>query len=330
MRKIGFGFLAASASAIAIAATPAEAQSPETAEIVKIMRANAGNPKWRPSGAKGQCFMGAYTPTADAAKLTSSLGFTQPNRVIVRLSVGGGNPKVPDATKTVNRGLSLRFDPGGKGETEFVTVNAPVNFVKSPAQMLAFLQARLPGADGKPDPEKIKAFTEANPETTNQGKFLASLPVAGSWVGVNYWAVHNYTFTNAQGQKQLVKFKFEPLAGVVALTDDEAKAKPADYLVDELKGRIAAKQPAGFNVVAIIGGRPGDEVINPTQRWADEDSRPTVTLGRIDITALEDNKTCDGQIFDPLNLAKGLEGPANDPLFQARQPAYAVSISERL
>ncbi len=58
-----------------------------------------------------------------------------------------------------------------------------MNFVKSPQQMLAFLQARLPGADGKPDAEKIKAFTDANPETTNQGKYLASRPVPASWVG---------------------------------------------------------------------------------------------------------------------------------------------------
>jgi catalase len=194
--------------------------------------------------------------------------------------------------------------------------------------MLAFLQARLPGADGKPDPEKIKAFSEANPETTNQGKYLAGRPVPGSWVGQTYWGVHPYTLTNAAGQKQIVKFKMVPLAGEIGLTDDEAKAKPADFLVEDVTARIAAKTPAGFDMVAIIG-KAGDEKTTAVERWADEDARPTVKLGTIAITALEKNETCDGAIFDPLNLAPGVEGP-NDPLFTARQPAYAVSIGQRL
>jgi len=40
-----------------------------------------------------------------------------------------------------------------------------VLFAKSLDQMLAFLAARAPGADGKPDAEKVKAFSAANPET---------------------------------------------------------------------------------------------------------------------------------------------------------------------
>lgn len=52
-------------------------------------------------------------------------------------------------------------------------------------------------------------------------------------------------------------------------------------------------------------------------------------LGTLAITALETNETCDGTIFDPLNLARGVEGPENDPLFTQRQPAYAISIGAR-
>ena len=307
----------------------ASAQKVEPEQIVETMRTLAGNLKARPSGAKGQCFTGTFTPTAEAKALTSSVTFAAPNRVLLRLSVGSGNPNVADNNKVVNRGFSFRLDAGGRNETEFVMVNAPINFVKSPEQMLGFLQARLPGADGKPDAAKITAFATDNPETTLQGRYLASQPVAGSWVGVNYWGIHNYTFTSAAGAKQLVKFKMEPLGGMVGLTDDEAKAKPANFLVDELKARLETKAPAGFNMVAIMGGQPGDEKTNATEQWADEDKRPRTILGRIDITALEDNKKCDEAIFDPLNLARGLEGPKNDPLFTQRQPAYAVSIGKR-
>lgn len=314
---------------LAAGTLPASAQSQTTESIVETMRTLSGKQKARPSGAKGQCFTARFTPAAEAKTLTKSAAFAKESAAIVRFSVGGGNPKVADATKVVNRGLALRIDPAGPGESEFVMVNAPVNFVKSPEQMLAFLQARQPGADGKPDAEKIKAFTEANPETTNQGKYLASKPVPGSWVGVNYWAIHPYTFTNAAGAQQVVKFRLVPQGGEVGLTDDEAKAKPADFLVDDIKTRIAAKTPAGFDVMAILGTKD-DAKLPATQQWPDEDKRPAVKVATLAITGIEKNETCDGRIFDPTNLADGLAGPTDDPLFTQRQPAYAISISQRL
>lgn len=321
--------VAAVAAAVSFAGSErASAQSSTTEQIVTTMRTLAGNQKVRPSGAKGQCFVGTFTPTAEAKGLSAAVVFDRPTQVVARFSVGSGNPKVMDGNKTVNRGFSFRLDAGGRGQTEFVMVNAPINFVKSPEQMLGFLQARLPGADGKPDPAKIKAFADANPETTMQGKYLASRPVPGSWVGVSYWGIHGYTLVNASGARQLVKFQMVPTAGEIGLTDDEAKSKPADFLVDELEKRIAAKSPAGFNMVAIMG-RAGDEKTNATEQWVDEDKRPRVTLGTLAITAIEKNETCDSSIFDPLRLGKGIEGPANEPLFAERQPAYAISIGHR-
>jgi catalase len=307
----------------------ASAQTVTADQIVSTMRTLAGGQKARPSGAKGQCFIGTFTPSTEAKGLSASLAFEKPSRVVARFSVGSGNPKVMDSNKSVNRGFAFRIDDGGKGQTEFVMVNAPINFVKSPEQMLAFLQARLPGADGKPDPAKVKAFADENPETTLQGKHLASRPVPGSWVGVNYWGIHSFTLVNASGSKQLVKFQMVPTAGEIGLTDDEAKAKSADFLVDELKNRIEAKTPAGFDMIAIMG-RPGDEKTSATEQWVDEDKRPRVKLGTLAITAIEKNETCDGSIFDPLNIAKGIEGPVNDRLFTERQPAYAISIGQRL
>jgi catalase len=310
------------------AAAPTATQAAEPESIVEIMRKFAGPHKARPSGAKGQCFVGQFTPTAEARGLSKSAAFEKPSRVVARFSVGGGNPNVADGARGPNRGFSFRIDDGGAGQTEFVMVNAPINFVSSPEQMLAFLKAREPGADGRPDQARIKAFTDANPETTRQAAYLASKPIPASWVGVSYWGVHPYTLVNASGARQVVKFRMAPLAGEVSLTDDEARARPADYLVDELKGRISSGAPAGFEMLALIG-RPGEEKTKATDRWVDEDSRPTVRLGTLRITALEKNETCDSSIFDPLLLADGVEGP-DDPLFLARRPAYAISIGQRL
>jgi catalase len=143
--------------ATSVLAFPTFSNAAEPEQIVDAMQALAGKSKNRLSGAKGQCVIGTFTPTPDAKQITKSAAFAAPSKVVGRFAVGGGNPKVADGTKTVNRSFSFRIDDGGKATTEFVMVNAPINFVKSPEQMLAFLQARAPGADGKPDPEKIKA-----------------------------------------------------------------------------------------------------------------------------------------------------------------------------
>lgn len=315
-------------TAVLLTAAPAAAQTTKPDEIVDAMRALSGNQKARASGAKGQCVAGTFTPTADARKLSKSVLFKGPSKVLARFSIGGGNPKAPDAIKTASRGLAIRLGDGTKGRTEFVAVNAPVHFARTPEQMLAYVQARMAGADGKPDPAKIKAFSDANPETTNQGKFIAARPVPASWVGVNYWAIHGYTLTSEKGAKQLVKFKFVPTGGEAGLTDDEAKAKPNDFLVAELESRFAVKAATSFDMVAILG-RAGDEKTPATETWADEDKRPTVKLGTVTITSLAKNETCDAVYFDPAALADGVAGPKDQTLFTARKPAYSVSLAKR-
>ena len=329
-RTLPFTLVASLASAFAMSGAPAQAQEADPQPIVDVMHALSGMAKNRPSGAKGQCFLGTFEPTAEARKLSKAATFTKTSPVVGRFSVGGGSLKVADAARGPNRGFSFRIDEGGAGHSEFVMINAPINFVKTPAQMLGFLQARVPGADGKPDANKIKAFTDANPETTNQGRYLAGKPISASWVGSNYYGVHAYTLTNATDQKSVIKFRMVPTGGLATLTDDEAKAKPADFLAQELAGRLAAGQPAGFDMVATLSG-PGDHMNDVTRAWADEETRPTVKLGALRITALEKNEICDGGFFAPTTLAEGIAGPSPDvdPMFEIRTPAYAISITKR-
>jgi catalase len=308
----------------------ANGQTFDPQPIVDIMHANAGKAKHRPSGAKGQCFTGTFEPTAEARGLSKAATFQGTKKVVARFSVGGGNPRVADAARGPNRGFSFRIDPDGAGQTEFVMVNAPINFAKSPQQMLEFLQVRRPQADGKPaDPEKIKAWTDANPETTAQARYLAAQPITASWVGLSYHGIHAYTLTNAAGVNQLIKFRMVPTGGPTPLTEDEAKARPADYLVKDMTDRFADGRATSFDMLAVMG-RAGDHVNDVTKQWDGEDARPTVKLGTLKITAIEKNETCDGTIFAPTLLADGISGPTEDPMFEIRTPAYAISIGNRI
>ena len=309
--------------------TPVHAQDADPTQIVELMRAGAGPGTHRPSGAKGAGYSGEFVPAATGAGLSRSVIFARPSAALIRFSVGGGNPNVADGARGVNRGLSFRIDPDGAGQTEFVMINAPINFARTPEQMLNFIQVRRAGVNGQPDADRIRVFSEANPETLGQARYLASQPIPGSWVGVNYWGVHAYTLTNAAGARTVIKFRMDPIDGAVNLTDAEAQARPRDFLAQDIATRLASGRPVGLRMVA-IASRPGDPTNDPTRLWDDEADRPTTVLGTLFVRAVAEAARCDGAIFAPTLLSEGIDGPAEDPMFAIRTPAYAISITKRV
>ncbi len=304
----------------------AQAEEADPAAIVAAQFAAGGNhPGVRASGAKGVCLSGSFTPAPGAAALSKAPHFRNTVPVTARFSMGGSNPKISDKTKGVTRGFAMRMrDPAG--DMVFVVISAPVFGTRTPEQLLAGLRVRAPGPDGKPDAEKIKAFTAQYPETTRQAAWLNARPVPASFAGTDYWAVHAYTLTNAKGETKTAKLKFVS-ADKAGLSDDELKAKPDSFYADELKERLA-KGPAQFDLVAILA-EPGDPTGDSTATWPEE-SRKTETLGTLKIAAIEPDATCDANTFDPVvELPEGIAGPADDPMFAVRSPAYAVSLSRR-
>ena len=307
-----------------MAENPNDAATP--ASIVDALKAVAGNPpKVRASFAKGWCVRGTYTPSDRAGEVTRSQSFTGPSRVLARFSVGGGNPSVADTNNLVLRGFSFKLGDGDH-RSDILAESAPVHFARTLDQMLAFLEARIPGPDGKPDMAKVKAFSAANPETLNQANYVAARPLPGSFAGTTYWGVHSFPATNAENETRFIKFKVVPARGEITLTEDEARTKPADFLHDDLGTRIAAGN-VRFNVMALLD-RPGDPTMDVTMRWPDEDHREEVRLGTIVITGLEPDQACDASIFNPANLADGIGHPP-DEIFAARRAAYAISLAKR-
>jgi catalase len=302
------------------------------ASIVDALKAEASHsPKMRASFAEGRCVRGAYIPSDQAKEITKSRSFTKPSRVLARFAVGGGNPKVADTNNRLLRGFSFRLGSDGQ-RSDILTQSAPVHFARTLDQMLAFLQARVPGPDGKPDAKKVRAFSAANPETLHQANYLAAEPQPGTLAGTTYWGVHAFPSTNSKGETRFIKFKVEPVrrdshaGGRSQGLEDEVKAKSADFLLNDLETRIAARD-VRFSVMALLD-RAGDPVLDVTIRWPDEDEREAVRLGTIVITSVEANEACDESAFNPANLAEGIEHPP-DEIFAARRAAYAISQTRR-
>ena len=319
-RLVAAAFVAA-LSAIPISHAYAEA---DAESLVNALNAVFGKHEGvRAAHTNGICVKGNFVPTAEAASLTKAPHFNSktPVGVIGRVSMGGGDPDASNAQKDNVRGIALHFDLGKENTTDLLMISAPVFVAKSPDQFLKLLTTVA-----TKDKEKIGAYFKDNPNSTRQAEWLNARPVPASYGTVNYWGIHAFTFTNAEGKKQIFKYKALPVGGEVGLSDDEAKAKDADFYRPELKDRLA-KGPVQFTLTAILG-EAGDPLDDPTALWP-EDKRKSVTLGTISITDLEDPKTCDAGIFDPTNVVDGIEGPANDTIFPMRSQAYAVSLSRR-
>ncbi|HYN62691.1 MAG TPA: catalase family peroxidase [Rubrivivax sp.] len=277
--------LSAVAAAAAVLTSNAFAQSPAAAAVdpnsfLNQFESTFGKfDGYRRSGAKGICAVGEFIGTADARALSTASAFSgKPVPVVVRFLVGGANPKAPDNAKS-QRNLALQFDLPNGETWQMGNISAPVSGASSPQQFFGRLASLQPDPATKmPDPAKVKAFTDANPEVLLQGKYFASQPVPASFGTLNYWGVHAFGFVNASGTKQFVKWIFEPVGGVQGLTDDDAKAKGPSFLFDDLRQRVKDGKVA-FNFDLELA-QADDKIDNATVPLPE--GRKKVNLGHAD------------------------------------------------
>ena len=316
------------AAAAAMLGAPAAAQVDPNRMVDTFERLGGKFEGFRRSGAKGVCATGDFVGSPQGRALSASSAFSgQPVPVLARFSIGGGNPKAPDNARS-QRNMALQFNLPGGETWQMGNISAPVFGAATPEQFLGRLESLLPDPETKkPNPEKIKAYADANPEVLLQGKYFASQPVPASYGSVNYWGVHAFGFVDAGGKKQFGKWIFEPVGGVQSLSDDEAKARGSDFLIDDLRQRVAAGGVAfDFNLQLAQPGDRLDSAVTPLPA-----DRPKVTLGRLTIRAVAPDATgaCVGITYNPMVLPRGVE-PSADPMLAARAAPYGVSLGRRL
>ena len=324
----------ATAAALAALSTPAAGQAADTRDVdptrmVDAFEATNGKFEgYRRSGAKGICAVGEFVGSTEGRALSTASAFSgRPVPVIVRFSVGGANPKAADNTKS-QRNMALQFNLPGGETWQMGNISAPVFGASTPAQMLGRVESLRPDPATKAsDPAKVKAFVDANPEVLLQGKYYASQPVPASFGTVNYWGVHAFGFVNAKGETQFGKWVFEPVEGVMGLSDDEAKARGANFLFDDLRQRVKeGKLAFNFNVEMAQAGDRLDSATVPLP-----DGRKKLMLGVLKVTSVspDGGGDCLNLTFNPIVLPKGVQASA-DPMLAARAAPYGVSLGRRL
>jgi catalase len=320
-----------------VAALPAYAQDakdpnylPSGDEFVTALNGMVGGakPGFRASHAKGICAKANFVATPEAKQLSKAVVFSG-SRIpaTVRFSVGGGNPKVSDKARNA-RGMAIVYDLGNGEELKQGFISSPMFFAKTPAQALGFMKSRaLDPATGKTNPDVIKAFADANPETKRQGEYFAKAPIPASFTTVGYWGVNTFIFVNDKGVRQPARWVIVPQDGIKGLTEEQIKNGPDVFLADELRTRLASGA-ARFDFYLQLP-EAGDDLLDPSLPWPE--TRKRVKVGVLSLTSADAPTmmgSCVDEVHVPLALPDGIE-PSDDAILLARAASYAVSNQYR-
>ncbi len=316
--------LAAILSLLAGAGLPG--QSPDLSQqIAEIMsQGPSGKAHQRFIHAKGIVCEGTFQAKPAAAGI-SRAAHLQGSAVPVTVRFSDGAPDIsvadnsPDASP---RGMAIRFEIG-KG-TDIMAISHNGFVVGTGEDFLALEKAIAATDQSKPHPWPIEAFLGSRPAAL---KFVQDpKPVPVSFVTESFYANNAFVFVNSKGQKQAGRYQIIPADGAQYLNDAEAKAKPANFLRDELAPRLA-QAPAKFRLVLQLA-KTGDQTNDSSVVWPG--NRDKVELGTITITSVVPDTTAAERklAFDPTRLIDGIE-LSDDPLPALRSRVYVYSVAGR-
>jgi catalase len=218
--------------------------------------------------------------------------------------------------------MAIRFHLGEHTHTDIVAHSTNGFPVRTGEEFLEFMRAAA--AFGAGHPETFGAFLGTHP---NAKRFIeAPKPIPTSFTREAFFAVTSFKFTNAEGASRHGRFRIRPEAGTEYLTNEQAAAKPANFLFDEIGPRLA-KAPVKLGVFVQLA-EPGDDVTDASLPWPE--SRREVPFGTITLEARVDEQEPERRkiIFDPLPRIDGIDS-SGDPLTDVRADVYLLSGRRR-
>ncbi|MFB9905811.1 catalase family peroxidase [Allokutzneria oryzae] len=296
-------------------------------EVVDSMEQVSGTyPGYRRAHARGACFDATFTPSGDAAALTTAAHLQRtPVPATVRFSNSNGSPHTLDGARA-GRGIAVKFRLPDGSATDLVAVNLPVFLASTPENFLNLLGAlKKDPVTGVTDPARVGAYIQNNPEAAAGFQAAATMPIPVSYGTARYWAIHAFEWTDAEGRSRFVRYRWEPDLGLHELSEEDGAVLPEEYLTEELVRRLE-NGPVGFTLHVQLA-EPGDPTNDATKAWPAD--REEIVAGRLEITApVADQAHWAAEIFDPTRVTKGI-ALSDDPILAFRNQAYAVSYSRR-
>jgi catalase len=275
-------------------------------------------------------FHGSFVATPQAAALTTAEHLQgEPVDCVVRVSNGGSSPYLPDRAgpKRGNPlGLAVRFELASGDHSNWTALNLAAFPPTTPDDfhaMVSAQRAELPG--GLPNPLRLAAFIAPRPRAIAGIKAAATLAPPASFATARFNGFHAYWLVDAEGRRRAFRFRWMPVAGIADMDPADDVDLPPQYLVSEIKQRVA-RGPVAWTLYFQLAG-PDDPTDDLTRLWPE--SRELVEAGRLVIEREhEDPALVNARVFDPTRMPPGIE-LSDDPLLHFRSEAYAESHRRR-
>jgi catalase len=284
------------------------------------------HPGFRPAHAKGAMLMGRFTPSRAAASLSRAPHLNQESTpVTARFSDSTGIPIIPDNDPNASpRGAAIRFHLAEHVHTDIIAHSTDGFPTRTGEEFLEFLRAVASSTPSTPHPTPIEVFLGTHPKAL---EFVqAPKPVPSSFARETYFGVTAMRFTNRDGVSRYGRYRMIPETGNDHLNEATAATRRANFLFDELAGRIA-NGPVTFRIVVQLAN-DGDVVDDATIHWPQEE--PLQELGTVVLTeqVRDDAHEQKQIIFDPIPRIDGID-PSDDPLLELRAAIYLLSGRRR-
>lgn len=280
-------------------------------------------PGVRKAHARGLCASGSFIPAkpdyfADAPLLTKG-----ELPVVMRFSVGGGNPAA-DERVPGTRGMGMQITLPDGARHIFTGNNFPVFAGKDPQTFFGLLQTFLPDEQGQRDPQRTMQYAAENPSVKANLAWQQSAATAASYANTEFFGLHTFFYNQDDAKQTKFRWHLLPELGVKTLSEEQAQEKNNGFLAETMAQQLDAGE-VSYSLMATIG-KPEDTNINPSVQWPDD--REQVKLGTVRLSEAG-GEPCTPINFDPNVLSAGFS-PSDDPVLKMRSAAYAISFGKRL
>jgi catalase len=291
-----------------------------------MLQVHGTKPGFRVVHAKGLVCLGSFTPSPAASGLSRALHFQGPPvPVTVRFSDGSPDPGVAENSYDASpRGIAIRFKlPNGK-ETDVIAISHNGFIVGNGEDFLALEKSVATTDPSKPHPWPVEQFLGTHPLALKFVTEIRTLPP--SFANEAFFSNNAFVFVNKSGAKQPGRYQILPVAGQRQLSEDEAKTKSANYLIEDLKTRLPSG-PVQYRLIVQLPN-PGDPTKDPSLVWPDD--RKTIEVGTLSITSVvADSAKAERELgFFPTNLVDGIE-LSDDPFPDLRSRTYLLASTFR-
>jgi catalase len=293
--------------------------SPEQA-IAAIDERFGEHPRHRALHAKGSLYAGSFSATPEAARLTRAAHMRgEPVPTTVRFSNGSGDPRSADYRPDV-RGLAVAFHLADGSRTDISAQTVPRFSFRDVDPFIELIRIGEPGLRSAP---RLALFLARHPRAITALREVApTLRPPASYAAPSYHALHAFLWRDAEGGARYVRYTWRPTVELPPLSGEEARARGADYLREELAQRLAGG-PVRFELEVQIAA-PGDDPDDPSAAWGED--RERVVVGVLEVR--EPTEEGDELVFDPTRVVDGIE-LSDDPVLRFRPRAYALSHERR-